>query len=154
MKFVCLERLKEDDDCEGYVYSDFNLYMELEEEREEEEVRKYLTELLKKFKILKRSQTKEVCIFLTNTTKLKALQFSTKLKQKINKQKEEVISKPLPDTKKPERVIGLSRKDGVEKITVYDVDKRSKIHYITSVDLPSDAITRLKEITEDFYGLS
>ena len=55
---------------------------------------------------------------------------------------------------KPDRVIGLSRQNGEEKITVYDVDKKSKIHYITSVDLPADTITRIKAITEEFNGLS
>lgn len=154
MRFVCLERLQDEEECEGFVYSDFNLYMEVEE-KEEEEVRKYLTELLKRFKFLKRGETKEVCIFLTNTTKLKALQFSTRLKQQINKKRSlPQNNNNLPDTLKPDRVIGISRKNGIEKITVYDVDKKSKIHYITSVDLPADTLTRLKEITEDFRGLS
>ena len=53
MEFVCVERLGNEDEYEGYQSYDYNLYLLIEDQREEFEMRKYLIELKKRFKFLR-----------------------------------------------------------------------------------------------------
>lgn len=152
MEFVCVERLGNEDEYEGYQSYDYNLYLLIEDQWEEFEMRKYLIELKKRFKFLRNAGRTELCVFLPDSTKQKAIEFSDKLKQKLKSAPITEIPKPekfhkiLVDDYDPRLVASVRARNGSEEIVVYEIDKNHQIHYIHTVNATKHTITKLKKL--------
>lgn len=153
MEFVCIERVGNEDEYEGYQSYDYNLYMNIENQWEEMEMRKYLIEMKKRFKFLKNSAKTELCVFLPDFSKQKAIEFSEKLKQKLKSQptptefKAEKFQKTMVEDYDPRLVASVRARNGNEEIVVYEIDKDHKIHYIHTISNASKySVTKLKNL--------
>ena len=133
MEFVCVERLGNEDEYEGYQSYDYNLYLLIEDQWEEFEMRKYLIEL-------------------PDSSKQKAIEFSEKLKQKLKTTPVTEIPKPekfhkiLVEDYDPRLVASVRARNGSEEIVVYEIDKNHQIHYIHTVNATKHTITKLKKL--------
>lgn len=152
MEFICVERLGNEDEYEGYQSYDYNLYLLIEDQREEFEMRKYLIELKKRFKFLKNGNRTELCVFLSDFTKNKAIEFSKKLKQRIKETPLAEIPKPekfhkiIVDDYDPRLVASVRARNGEEEVVIYEIDKDHRIHYIHTVKASKYTITKLKKL--------
>lgn len=153
MELICIERIGNEDEYEGFPSVDFNVYFQIDSQMEEVEMRKYLLELKKRFKFLKNKERTELCVFLPNTSNAKALEFSTKLKRKLKEGLKNYIApekfhKKAVEDYETNRVISVRAKDGIEEIVLYEVDNDSKIHYLTSINSTRHTRTKLKRMLE------
>lgn len=152
MELICVERVGAEDEYEGYPSYDFNIYLSIEDQREEVEMRKYLMELKKRFKFLRNSGKTELCVFLSDSSKAKAIEFSEKLKKKLKDTPVEEFVKPekfhkiIVDDYDPRLVASVRARNGNEEIVVYEIDKDHRIHYIHTVNASKYTITNLKKL--------
>lgn len=152
MELVCVEQVGNEDEYEGYPSYDFNVYLSIEDQREEVEMRKYLLELKRRFKFLRNSGKTELCVFLPDSSKQKAIEFSEKLKQKLKETPAESFVKPekfhkvIVDDYDPRLVASVRARNGEEEIVVYEIDKQHRIHYIQTVKATKHTITKLKKL--------
>lgn len=159
MEFLVLEQEKKEDldFKEDKIINrrfDYNLYFSIENKEEEMQV----IEVLKKFfnynyRILRYKNFQELVVFLPQSTKSKALEFSVALRkkmkkykknqkemEKIEKKKEEI--KPIPIT--PTRFISLTGFKNRERVGVFD----DKLKLLYEIEKPKNFIKEIKEIME------
>ena len=145
MELVCIEKLGSEEEYEGFPSYDFNIYFFIDSKREEEIMRNFLLGMKKRFKFLRNGNRTELCVFLSDSTKTKALEFSNKLKRKLKESikietpPEDVKEVKVPDSD-PNHVISFRIRNGVEELAVYEVDKQSQIHYLNSIFSANDDI--------------
>ena len=133
---------------------DYNLYFSIENEEEEMQVIKVLKKFFNyNYRILRYNNVKELVVFLPQSTKSKALEFSVALRkkmkkynksqkemEKIEKKKEEI--KPIPI--KPTRFISLTGFKNRERVGIFD----EKLKLLYEIEKPKNFIKEIKEIME------
>lgn len=157
MEFLVLEQEKREDieneDKITFRRFDYNLYFSLENEEEEMRIVETMKKFFKyKFRVLKYKNFRELVVFLPETTKSKALEFSTALKKKMKKSKKEKIKmekqqqkeekKPIPI--KPTRFISLTGYKNRERIGVFDCN----LKLLYEVERSKNIIKDIQDIME------
>lgn len=159
MEFLVLEQEKKEDldFKDNKIINrrfDYNLYFSIENEEEEMQVIKVLKKFFNyEYRILRYKNFQELVVFLPQSTKSKALEFSVALrkkmknykksqkeKEKMEKKKEEI--KPIPI--KPTRFISLTGFKNRERIGVFD----DKLKLLYEIEKPKNFIKEIKEIME------
>ena len=159
MEFLVLEQEKKEDldFKDNKIINrrfDYNLYFSIENEEEEMQVIKVLKKFFNyNYRILRYNNVKELVVFLPQSTKSKALEFSVALRkkmkkynksqkemEKIEKKKEEI--KPIPI--KPTRFISLTGFKNRERVGIFD----EKLKLLYEIEKPKNFIKEIKEIME------
>ena len=159
MDFICLEALrrKDSDENNGNRNFDFQIYFEIDDERENMKIidimRRFFSNY--KFSILKSNPYKELCVFLPNMKKSNALEFSNSLKRRMknfNKEKKEKEFKAIKVRQlqlkpiKPERFVALTGFKGLEKFGIFDKD----LNLLFEVERSKYMIASFKKLIGDF----
>lgn len=159
MEFLVLEQEKKEDldFKDNKIINrrfDYNLYFSIENEEEEMQVVKVLKKFFNyEYRILRYKSFQELVVFLPQSTKSKALEFSVALKkkmknykksqkenEKIEKKKEEI--KPVPI--KATRFISLTGFKNRERVGIFD----EKLKLLYEIEKPKNFIKEIKEIME------
>lgn len=155
MKLVCCERLdKEDNWDEGQTRYDYNVYYELDDDSEETVIKNIFAKFFPKlnYSFTKRSNLKELCVFLPDMSHNRALEFSKNLRRKINNPD----SRPLQIDAKtdnlqnilPKKTIGVVNYQGQEVLAFYSVSESGNLE-IQKIDKKTKYFrTKIKSLLE------
>ena len=131
MDFICMETvLREGDSGEDSkrMY-DYNLYFSVEDKGEEMKILEVMKRFFPfSFRFLKSRPFKELVVFLPNTTKNRAIEFSSSLKRQLKNyekdQKKKKIEKKIEKKQLkpivPKKFLTITGYKGFEKLAVFD----------------------------------
>ena len=153
MEFICLESVVREDDEKSVTNRrfDYSLYFSVKDEREEMKLIKIIKKYFNfNFRFLKSNPYKELVVFLPNTTKSKALEFSTSLRRKMKndkpkkpkKPKEKVMQKPELEPIIPTRFLAITGFKNHEALSVSD-DNKKVLYEVKNGDFMINAIKKL-----------
>ena len=150
MDFICLESVVREDDENSLTSRrfDYSLYFSVKNEGEEMKLKKIMKKYFNfNFKFLNSNPYKELIVFLPNTTKSKALEFSSALRKKMKhdkpkQPKEKVMQKPELEPIIPTRFLAITGFKTRETLSVFD-DKHNVLFEIKNGDFIIGAIKKL-----------
>lgn len=162
MEFICLESVVRGEDEKSVTNRrfDYSIYFSVKDEREEMKLIKIMKKYFNfNFKFLKSNPYKELVVFLPDTTKSKALEFSVALRRKMKNDKpkkpqqpkEKVMQKLGLEPIIPTRFLAITGFKNRETLTVFD-DKHNVLYDIKNGDFIISAIKKL--IGEENNGKS